>query len=226
MSDETANNNLDDAPVLHVLKQIANGTLDARTLSQEMRQDCVRHMWQVKGQDVSTIAAVLKVSDKTIRRDKTEITAKDAQAVPTDYKQRLRGDLMTKMSVINDLMLRLANEKENSGQDRVQAGYYVWKMIKDEVEIAQSLGLLPSTAFDLGGPSQREPEQSPAQLKEELTRLEKIAADSGTINDPEVNRLVDEVRRNIALAEAKDGLSRLESRISGLNKAKEPDGGQ
>lgn len=226
MAEETPQNNLDDMPVLHVLKEIANGTLDPRTMSQEMRQDCVRHMWRVKGQDTSTIAAVLKVTDRTIRRDKDEITAKDAQTAPADYKQRLRGDLMTKMSIINDLMLRLANEKENSGQDRVQAGYYVWKMIKDEIEIAQSLKLLPSAAFDAASSVQREPEKTSAQLKEELGRLEKIAADSGSINDPEVVRLVEEVHRNIALAEAKDGLSRLERRITELNKPKENSSGQ
>ena len=226
MSEETDKNNPDDTPALHILKQIADGTLDPKTLSQEMRQDCVRHMWRDKGKDVSTIAAFLRVSDKTIRRDKEDIIARDAQAAPADYKQRLRGDLMTKMSTINDLMLRLANEQGASAQDRVHAGYGVWKMIKEEIEIAQSLGLLPTTAFDLGVSSQREPEKSPAQLKEELARLEKIASDSGSINDPEISGLVEEIRRNIALAEAKDGLARLERRIAEVTKPKENAGGQ
>ena len=225
MSDETLQGNLEDTPVLHILKQIANGTLDPKTLSPELRQDCVRCMHGL-GKDISSMASVLQVSDKTIRRDKVEIVEKDAKALPADYRQRLRGDLMTRMSSINDLMMRLANDQNFEGQDRVQAGYHVWKMIKDEIEIARGLGLLPSEAFKIEATVGQEREKTPEHLKEELARLEKISTDDGTIDNPEIVKIIEGIRRNIALGEAKQGLARLEEKITELRNAKESSGGQ
>ena len=225
MAEETLKGNLEDTPVLHILKQIANGTLDPKTLSPEVRQDCVRCMHGL-GKDVSSMASVLQVSDKTIRRDKAEIVEKDAKAIPADYQQRLRGDLTTRMSSINDLMMRLANDQSFEGQDRVQAGYHVWKMIKDEIEIARGLGLLPSEAFKIEATADQERAKTPELLKEELARLEKISTNDGSINDPEIVKIREGIRRNIALGEAKQGLARLEEKITELRNAKESSGGQ
>jgi hypothetical protein len=226
MADESQSANIEQAPVLEILKQIKEGTIKAETLPKEMRQACVEHLWLSTGQNVATIAFVLKVSDKTIRRDQDEIRDRRAQLPSNEYNLRLKGELTAKAAAAHEYMFRVANEPNASAQEKAQAAFYMWKMLKEEIELAQSLGFLPKDAFKVESTVRQENEKTPAQLKEELARLEKIATDGGSINDPEVVKLIEDIRRNIALGEAKQGLARLEEKITELNNAKESSGGQ
>ena len=65
-----------------------------------------------------------------------------------------------------------------------------------------------------------EEEATPAKLKDELARLEKIASGKN-VDDQEVKRLMEDVKRNIAIAEAEETLVKLLGRINDITKDKE-----
>jgi hypothetical protein len=221
MSDEERPNNIEETPVLQIIAQIRDGTLDPKNIPQEIRQDCVEHLCYVEGQPTAVIAQLLKVSDKTIRRDKDDIREKNAKKLSPEDRLKLLNEFMQKWTASQENLQRLSRSQTGSIQEKSQAGYFAMKAIREQIEILQSLGIF------YGKPEQsevtiraQEEEANPAKLKEELARLEKITNDKN-INDPEITKLVEDVKRNIALAEAKEGLAKLEGKINDITKDKD-----
>lgn len=200
----------EDQPVLQILKQIKDGSFDYQRLDKEMRQACVEHLWYVEAQPVATIALLLKVSDKTIRRDQDEIRKRNAERPSADYTVKVFGELLEKATAAHENMMRLSRSTDASVQEKSQAGYYAWKMIQEQIKIAQSLGVVPSEAMRTVA-NVREPEEAPHQLKEELARLENIIQDRPI--DPKTKELIETIKAQISLAEAKVGIKELRSRI-------------
>jgi hypothetical protein len=171
----------------------------------------------VGGESVAAIANALKVSDKTIRRDQDEIRTRRAKQPSTDYSVQVFGELLEKATSAHENMIRLSRSPDASVQEKAQAGYYAWKMIQQQIEIAQSLGVAPSQALRIEANIRQEDETTPAQLKEELARLEEIVKAKG-IADPKIAELVENVQRQIALAEAKAGIQEIKNRIDEIEK--------
>ena len=218
MPDEERPDNIEETPVLQIIAQIRDGTLDPKQIPQDIRLDCVEHLWYVEGQPTAAIAHVLKVSDKTIRRDKDAIRERNAKKLTPEDRLKLLNEFMSKWTASQENLQRLSRLKEGSIQEKSQAGYFATKAINEQIQILQSLGIFyarpEQSEVDV---HTHEEETTPAKLKEELARLEKIASDKN-INDPEITRLIEDVKRNIAIAEAKEGLSKLEGKINDITK--------
>jgi hypothetical protein len=217
MPENEKKENYQDTPTLQILKQIRDGVIDGKKLDQEIRQDCVQHLWYVEGRSVAEIAQILNVSDKTIRRDQDQIRKRNANKPSADYTIEVFGELLQKAKSAHENMMRLSRSPEASVQEKAQAGFYAWKMIQQQIEIAQSLGVAPSSALKIEANIHREEETSPSKLKEELARLEGIVSAKGVI-DPKIAELIETVNGQIALAEAKLGIKELKSRIENIDK--------
>ncbi|MFA5143278.1 MAG: hypothetical protein WC522_03805 [Candidatus Omnitrophota bacterium] len=221
MPDEERPDNIEESPALQILAQIRDGTLDPKKIPSEIRQDCVEHLWHVEGQPTAAIAQILKVSDKTIRRDKDDIRERNAKKLTPEDRLKLLNEFMSKWTASQENLQRLSRSQTGSIQEKSQAGYFAMKAIKEQIEILQSLGIFyekpEQSEIDIHA---HEEEVNPAKLKEELARLEKIANDKD-INDPEVAKLIEDVKRNIAIAEAKEGLTKLEGKINDITKNKD-----
>jgi len=213
MSDEEHPIN-EETPILEILTQIKNGIRDPKKLPTDIRRDCVEHLWHVEGQPTAVIAQLLKVSDKTIQRNKDAIRERNAKKLTQEDRLKILGDLLAKGTAAHENLMRLARSKDGSIQEKAQSGYYAWKGIEEQVELLQSLGYFPSKPMQIEADIHysREEEMTPAQLKEELARLEKEMSEKNK-NDPEIIKLKEEVIRNIAIAEAKQGLVELEAKI-------------
>jgi len=209
----------EELSTLEILAQIRNQTLDPETLSAEQRQNCVEHLWLVEAQPVAVMAHLFKVCDKTIRRDKDDIRIRNSKKLTPEGRSMILSELLEKLTSTHENLMRLARSKDGSIQETGQAGSYATSAILDMVKILQSLGYLKSegTQIDV---NIHEEEATPAKLKDELTRLEKIASGKN-VDDQEVKRLMEDVRRNIAIAEAEETLVKLLGRINDITKDKE-----
>lgn len=211
--------NYKNIPILKILKQIKDGVIVPKELDTEIRRSCVEHLWYVESRTVAEMAHILDVCDKTIYRDKEIITDRNSQKSSMNYVVKVFGELLEKATAAHENMMRLSRSSDASVQEKAQAGFYAWKMIKEQIEIAQSLGLVPSQAFKIEA-NIRQEETTAAQLKEELARLEGIANVKGSA-DPKVVGLIETIKGQIALAEAKLGIKELKTRIDGIEKGQE-----
>lgn len=218
MSDEERSIN-EETPVLEILKQIRDGTRDPKKLPSEIRQDCVEHLWHVEGQSTAVIAQILAVSDKTILRAKDIIRERNAKKLTPEDRLKIIGELLSKGTATHENLMRLSRSKDGSIQEKSQAGYYTWKAIEEQAKLLQSLGYFPSKPMQIEADIHysHEEEMTPAQLKEELARLEGIVNAKGIV-DPRIAELIDAVKKQIALVEAKAGIKELKTRIEEFEK--------
>jgi hypothetical protein len=218
MSDEEKPIN-EETPILEILTQIKNGIRDPKKLPTDIRRDCVEHLWHVEGQPTAVIAQLLKVSDKTIQRNKDAIRERNAKKLTQEDRLKILGDLLAKGTAAHENLMRLARSKDGSIQEKAQSGYYAWKAIEEQGELLQSLGYFPSKPMQIEADIHysHEEEMTPAQLKEELARLEGIVNAKGIV-DPRIAELIDAVKKQIALVEAKAGIKELKTRIEEIEK--------
>lgn len=209
----------DELSTLEILGQIKNKMIDPETISTEKRQNCVEHLWLVEAQSVAVMAHLFKVCDKTIRRDKDEIRIRNSKKLTPEGRSMILSELLEKLTSTHENLMRLARSKDGSVQETGQAGSYATAAILDMVKLLQSLGYLKSAGTQIDV-NIHEEETTPAKLKDELSRLEKIASGKN-VDDPEVKRLMEDVKRSIAIAEAEETLVKLLGRINDITKDKE-----
>lgn len=206
-----------ETPTLQILAQIKSQTYDPKDLPQDIRQDLVEYLWHKEGLDTAVIAQILKVSDKTIRRDKDDIREKLAKQLNPDDRLKILGEFVAKLTSIHENQMRLSRSKDGSVQENSLAGAYAAKAIQilDQIYKEHGFGPLKLPGSEAGTHNAAEKEMTVAELKEELSRLEKIIS-GRNINDPEVMRLMEDIRRSIAIAEAKEALVKLKSKINDI----------
>ncbi|MEW5894440.1 MAG: hypothetical protein AB1650_01595 [Candidatus Omnitrophota bacterium] len=204
-------------PVLKILNQIRTGeiNLEEAPLPKDIRLECVEHLWITEAQPVATIAGILNVSEKTIRRDQDEIRERNQARLSPEESLKLVSELMTKFNSTHENLMRLARGKEGSVQEKAQSGYYAYKAIEGQIEILQKLGYAPNKPMTIEADiyHHQEEDMTVDQLKAELAEIEKLAESKGR-KDPEIIRLIETAKHQIALAEAKDTLVDLRNNLS------------
>ena len=213
----------EDKPVIKILREISEGKIKGDDLDQDIRQECVEYLWQTEGYSSVAIANALHVSERTIKRDKGEIKQRNAQKPSAEYALEVIGELLQKATSAHEHLMRLSHSSEGSVQEKSQAAFYVWKVIHEQTKLLQSLGYLPEKPIQVEADfhQHQEEDESPAELKERLSKLEKLAGEKGKI-DPEISKLLEEAKRQIALAEAKETMSELEKRLRKPDKEQGP----
>lgn len=202
-----------EKPIAKILREIVEGKVKGDELPADIRQECVEHMWQTQGYSVMDIASALNVSERTIKRDKNEIRKRNAQKPSADYALETIGELLQKATSAHEHLMRLSHSKEGSVQEKAQAGYYVWKIIQEQTKLLQSLGYIPEKPQQIEADIHHHQEEtSVEELKEELSSLEKIAGAKGNA-DPEILKLIETAKKQIALAEAKNTVDELKKRV-------------
>jgi len=77
-----------EKPILSLLQDIKSGVIDPRDIEKELRQQIVEVLL-LEGTMVPQIAQILKVSDKTIRRDTLDIKERNALTQVLSWQNRL-----------------------------------------------------------------------------------------------------------------------------------------
>lgn len=204
-------------PVFTILRQIRSGeiNLENEPLSQDLRLECVNHLWMTEAQSVAVMASLLCVSEKTIRRDKDEINARNAKKLSPEESLALLAELTGKITETTENLMRLARDNKASVQEKAQAGMYAYKAIEGQIAILQKLGFAPSKPLMIEAEvhHHQEDDISVDQVKAELSELERMAEAKGR-KDPEIVKLIETAKQQLALAEAKNTVVALRNNLN------------
>lgn len=214
MPEDINSYNYKDKSASKIIKDIHDGIIDGEDVPQDVRQECVEYLWHSEGYSSSAIANALHVSERTIKRDKSEIKKRNVQKPSAEYALEVIGELLSKATAAHEHLMRLSRSSSGSIQEKSQAAFFVWKVIQEQAKLLQSLGYLPEKPIQVEADfhHHQEEEESPAVLKEKLAKLEKLAETKDKI-DPEISKLLDEAKKQIALAEARGIVKELEKRL-------------
>lgn len=167
----------DDYPIFGLLKRIKDGTLEARTLSKELRQRCVEILL-AEGSSVALMAQALKRNERTIRRDIEDIRERNAISPDVDLAKKLIGELVMYARINRDYLMKIARTRDASVSEKAQSEYYAFKVLTGLMDKLQSLGYLPKKPQAIVGDIFHHGDEEDVSF-EELTRqiieIEKMA---------------------------------------------------
>jgi transcriptional antiterminator len=194
--------NDNEIQTLSLLQQIQQGAIDPRDLDKDVRQQIVEVL-MLEGSSVSQIAQILKMSDKTIRRDIAVIRERNALSPNIDFAKKLVGDLVMKSEGHRSYLMRLARSQNAKVGERSLAEFYAWKVSTELVEKLQSLGYLPLVPHKIAADIYHHDEDDAktfCELKDELTVLERVA-EQDSILDEQIRERIEFLRLKIDKAQ-------------------------
>ena len=171
--------------IISVIQGVKDRTLNPKTLSEGERRECVEFLsWE--GYTQAQIGQILKISDRTVRRDLKVIEDNNALSPDVDLAKRIVGDMFRKAKVHHSYLMRLARSPEASNSEKAQAEYFAWRILKEMTEKMQSLGYLPSKPQAIVGDIFHHVDGNVLNLDEltkEIIDIEKMADGDGKINE-------------------------------------------
>lgn len=201
-----------EEPVLVTIQKIKDKLLDPRNLTKEERQLCVETLL-FEGYTEAQIAQVLSRCQKTVKRDLQEIRARNALTPSVDLAKKLIGELLLKTEVHHNFLMRLARKSDGSINERSQAEYMAWRVLRESNELLQSLGYLPVRPKEITGDlfhhfNDESSGKSFEEARKSLDEIIKTAGQCGKLT-PELEKHVESLQRKIEKAEIIDESDRL-----------------
>lgn len=139
----------DDTPtVLSVIRGLQNGAVSAKSLSITNRRACVEHLTG-EGYSIVEIAEILKVSERTVARDRQ--ATYEANAIQRDpaLVEQVVGRLVQEADTSISCMRRVARGKSTSDSVKVDAAHRCYQVLSDLIQNLQRLGYLPTAAHEI-----------------------------------------------------------------------------
>ncbi len=198
--------------VLTLIQQLKDGSIHARTLTREQRQQCVEALL-LEGYSIPQIAQVVDRSEKTVTRDRDDIRRRNALSPSPELAKELIGDLLIRTEAHHARLMRISRSAEGSPSEKTQAEFLAFRVIKERTELLQSLGYLPQHPQQVQGEFvhhvDAEGEEQTIEVAEQMvSEVMEIARETGGLS-PEVARQLPVLREKIDQAKLKQQAQRL-----------------
>lgn len=176
----------DEVPILSLIQQIKDGTLNPRTLTKELRHRCVEFLAN-EGYTEAQIGQILMRSEKTISRDLKEIRALNAVAPDINLAKEIVGEMLQKARVHQKHLMRLARSPDSTTAEKAQAEFLAWRVLKEVVEKMQTLGYLPLKPQEIiediyHHVTNGNGEENIMEAKKMIGEIERAAKEAGTFS--------------------------------------------
>jgi predicted ArsR family transcriptional regulator len=190
--------------VLHNIQAIKDGRLNPKSLSDLERQECVE-LLSSEGYTQAQIGEVLKITDRTVRRDLVAIEERNALSPDLGLAKRIIGSMFQKAVAHHRYLVRLARTQGASVSDKSQSEFLAWRVLKEMVEKMQSLGYLPMRPQEIAGDlfhhlDDDAQEKSFEEARKTLDEVVRVASQCGNLT-PELEKDVNLLQKKIEKAE-------------------------
>ncbi len=196
---------------LSLIQQIKEKTIDPQNLDKKQRQECVATL-ECEGYSLASIAQILKRSEKTIKRDFAEIHEERTFKPDPGFIRQYIGMFCQRSEAHQSFLMRLARSGTGSVGERAQAEYYAGQLLKDQIQVLQSMGFLPSRPQEVVGNIFHHAENGDLleELKTRLTSIEISAKEAGELS-PERVEYIQSLRLEITKIETLEKIQGLET---------------
>ncbi len=201
-----------DKPVLTIIQRLKDKSLSPEALTKTERQQCVEALL-FEGYSSSQIAQLVDRNEKTIKRDLVYIRQRNALTPSPDLSRQLIGNFLIKVEAHQTRLMRLARGSDGSVGERAQAEYSAWRVLKESMELLQTLGYLPLKPQQVVGNvihylSSEAGESSLERTEETILEIETVAKDTGTLT-PELTNHIQVLQRRLEQAKLNQEAQRL-----------------
>jgi transposase len=133
---------------LEILQNIKSGSTDPASLSSAQRKLIVM-LLMAEGQSTAEIAHLLKVSDRTIERDKQVIRKDNALIEDPEYAGVMAGRLVNEAQICIQRMRKIQRDPNCPPAAKIDAEKGCFQVLNNLAERLQSMGFLPTAAKKL-----------------------------------------------------------------------------
>ena len=164
--------------VLDLIRGLQSGSTSGASLTPGDRWRCVEHL-SAEGYSAAEISEILKVSQRTIARDRTVIRQHNALERDPKLTAEMVGYLVQQAEQGVGRIRRVIRDSHTSPGVKIDGERACWLISNQLVERLQSLGYLPTAATEIRGELTHHVQHLPGftQMQEEVARLEVIFAD-------------------------------------------------
>lgn len=189
---------------LSLLQKIQAGVMDPKCIRSAERRQIVSYL-MADGYSTADIAQILKVSDRSIERDKKAIREANAIAADPQLVEQTVGRLVLEAELSVQRIRKAVRDKDTQASVKVDAEYRCFQIISDMTVSLQRLGYLPIATARLQADITHNLDQIPElpQLDMEAERLLQLAGEiQGT--DPALAEQLAEIRTQIVTVQLSD----------------------
>lgn len=182
-----------DERTLSLLQKIQAGTVDPKCIRPADRRLIVSYLI-ADGYSTADMAQILKVSDRSIERDKKALREANALSADPELVEQMAGRLVCEAELSVQRIRKAARDKNTPQAVKVDAEHRCYQIVSDMITSLQRLGYLPIAAQRLQADFTHSIGQIPdvAQIQAELQRLKQITGETqGT--DPQLTEQINQI---------------------------------
>ena len=131
-----------------LLQKIQAGTVDPKCIRPTERRLIVSYL-MADGYSTAEMAQILKVSDRSIERDKKAIRQTNALAADPELVEQMVGRLVCEAELSIQRMRKAARDKDTPPAVRIDAEHRCYLIVSDMTTSLQRLGYLPTATSKL-----------------------------------------------------------------------------
>jgi transposase len=186
-----------DLRCLDILQDIKTGTIDPASLLPNQRKLLLPFL-MAEGQSTAEIAHLLKVSDRTVERDKQAIREENALSQDPELVNIIAGRLVDEAQICIQRIRRCERENNCPPASKIEGEKVCFQITNDLTERLQSMGYLPTAAKRLEADLTHHMEStlSLAEIKSEAQRLQEIKKSLPAKNTKKVKSRTVKQRKN------------------------------
>lgn len=200
--------------VVELIRRIRAHEVSPAELSPEDRRACVEYLMG-EGYSVAESAGILKVSDRTVIRDRAMVREANAVEVDPALLPRMVGRLIGEADAAIGRLRRLGRDKETPAQAKVDAERGAWGIARELVATLQRLGYLPTAIVQVRADLTHRVEEAPNydELAAEMERIDAIRSGC-KIKDGVMESRIEEARDLLARLSAGQRLKALAEQVA------------
>lgn len=168
-----------DERTVSLLQKIQAGTVDPKCIRTAERRLIASYL-MADGYSAADIAQILKVSDRSIERDKKAIREANALSADPELVEQMVGRLVCEADLSIQRIRKAARDKDTPQAVKVDAEHRCYQIVSDMIASLQRLGYLPIAAQRLQADFTHSIGQIPdfAQMQAEVQRLRQITGET------------------------------------------------
>jgi len=183
--------------ILSLLQKIQAGTVDPKCIRPAERHLIVSYL-MADGYSTADMAQILKISDRSIERDKQAVRKKNALAADPELVEQMVGRLVCEAELSVQRIRKTARDKDTPQAVKVDAEHRCYQIVSDMITSLQRLGYLPTATPRLQADFTHNIGQIPdfSQMQAEVQRLRQITGETqGT--DPQLTEQLNQIETEL-----------------------------
>ena len=182
---------------LSLLQKIQAGTVDSKCIRPAERRLIVSYL-MADGYSTADMAQILKVSDRSIERDKKAVREANALAADPELVEQMVGRLYHEVELSIQRIRKATRDKNTPQAVKVDAEHRCYQIRSDMTASMRHLGYLPTATSKLQADFTHNIGQIPdiAQMEAEVQRLRRITGETQG-NDPQLTEQLNQIETQL-----------------------------